>query len=109
MRKLKAILIAATLILGVSLSPLAEAKGWEPVKNEKVTGQHVVGDSEIEIKTGNGIIYVNTSKHVNIKIFTILGSRISEDNLSPGFYQFAVPTHGVFIVKAGELTCKVAL
>lgn len=85
------------------------ARGWEPLKTEKTQGNRVVSDTEVEIRSGNGMIYVTTSKNVNIKIFTILGSRIAEDTLSPGSYQFAVPTHGVFIIKAGTLTCKVAL
>lgn len=110
MRRILPFLIAvAMFLIGLAIPPVADARGWEPVKAEKVSGQHVMGDSELEIKTGNGFIYVSTSKHVNIKIFTILGSRIADDNLAPGLYQFAVPTHGVFIIKAGELTCKVAL
>ena len=87
----------------------AFAKGWESLKTEKAPGHHVVSDSEIEIKTAGGVIYLTTSRHVNIKIFTILGSRIAEDTLAPGSYQYAVPTHGVYIIKAGDLTCKVAL
>ena len=102
------------LILAVAMTMAAypvsaAAKGWEVVRNEKPAGRKVISDSEVEIRSGNGMIYISTSRNVNIKIFTILGSRIADDNLAPGNYQFAVPTHGVFIIKAGTLTCKVAL
>ena len=88
---------------------LCEAKGWENVRPEKMEGHHVMSAPELEIKVGGGSIFISSTKHINIKIFTILGSRIADDNLAPGSYQFAVPTHGVYIVKAGELTCKVAV
>ena len=90
-------------------SPGASAKGWEVVKTEKARTQHVASDSDIEIKVGGGIIYITSSRNINVKIFTILGSRIADDNLAPGAYQFSVPTHGVYIIKAGVLTCKVAV
>ena len=102
------ILIALALAGGVAPSALY-AKGWEALRNEKAQAHRVATTSELEIKAARGIIYVNTSKNVNIKIFTILGSRIADDNLPAGSYQFVVPTHGVYIIKAGDLTCKVAV
>ena len=110
MKNLRSIAVAALLAL-MALVPasVAYAKGWEAVKPEKVMGNHVISDAELEIKVGGGLIFITSSKHINIKIFTILGSRIADDNLSAGTYQFAVPTHGVYIVKAGDLTCKVAV
>lgn len=102
-------LILALAAMWLAAPCTASAKGWEAVKPEKTQGNHVVSDAELEILAGGGMIFVTTSRHVNIKIFTILGSRIAEDNLAPGTYQFTVPTHGVYIVKAGDLTCKVAV
>ena len=87
----------------------AYSKGWEVLKVEKPQAHRVASTSEIEIKAVRGVIYLTTTKNVNIKIFTILGSRIADDTLSSGSYQFVVPTHGVYIIKAGDLTCKVAV
>ena len=101
-------LIITALVLASSFAP-AYSKGWEQAKAEKAQTQRVAANSEIEIKAVRGFIYVYTNKHVNIKIFSILGSRIADDTLAPGSYQFAVPTHGVYIIKAGDLTCKVAV
>lgn len=103
-------MMAAAAMLAASLLPLpARAKGWEPVKEDRIQGTSVVADTEIEIQAGRGVIYVNSSKPVNIKIYTILGSRVADDNLAAGTYRFVVPTHGIYLVKAGELTCKVAV
>ena len=99
----------ALALLGAGASFTAHSKGWETLKSEKAQTQKVASTSEIEIKAVRGMIYLNTSKNINIKIFTILGSRIADDNLTAGSYQFIVPAHGVYIIKAGELTCKVAV
>ena len=102
-------IMMALVMLSSTASWTVIAKGWEPVKSEKAGVAHVVSDSELVIKTGGGIIYVTTTKSVNIQIFTILGSRIADDTLQPGAHQFVVPAHGVYIIKAGDLTCKVAV
>lgn len=106
MPRLRRILTIAALFIWL-IAPAA-ARGWEAVKPEKAVGHHVMSDSELEIMAGGGMIYINTSRNVNIKIFTILGSRIADDNLPAGSYQFSVP-HGVYIIKAGDITCKVAV
>lgn len=108
MRRLK--LITAMIVALCFAAPTpASAIGWEQVKTEKVAGQHVASDAEVEIRTAGGTIFVNVNRPTHIKIFTILGSQIADDTLQPGSYQFAVPTHGVFIIKTGQLTCKVAV
>ena len=109
MKRLRLRPLIAAALLSLSLFLPAYGKGWEAVKGDKIVGQHVISEQELEIKVGGGIIYVSSTKHVNIKIFTILGSRIADDTLAPGTYQFAVPAHGVYIVKAGDMTCKVAV
>ena len=104
----KLLMLMALLCLAAAPSPV-NAKGWEALKVEKAQTQRVASNSEIEIKAVRGMIYVNTTRQINIKIFTILGSRIADDTLAPGSYQFPVPAHGVYIIKAGDLTCKVAV
>lgn len=101
------LIVAAIVGLGHPL--FAEAKGWDPVKTEQAELRHVASDAEIEIKAKRGVIHLSTGRPVNIRIYTILGSQIASDNLQPGMYQYNFPVHGVYIIKAGELTCKVAV
>ena len=44
-----------------------------------------------------------------MKIFTILGRLVSSDSIPAGTSQFLLPAHGVYIVKIGDVTCKVAV
>lgn len=109
MRKVRLMIAMLMAVLTFVSIPAALSKGWEPTRTNKEILKHVASDSELEIRAGGGIIHVTCNRPVNIKIFTILGSRIADDNLSAGSYQFTVPTHGVYLIKAGDITCKVAV
>lgn len=109
MRNLRVItsLILALASLLAALEVMA--RGWEPLKAERTDVKLVVREAEVEIKSAPGVIVVTTSHQVPIKIFTILGRLVSSETLPQGSMQFLVPAHGVYIVKAGDLTCKVAV
>lgn len=99
-----------TIATTIAISPVvAFAKGWEQPRTERSDARHVVRDSDIEIKAARGVIIVTSSHAVQIKVFTILGQLISSETLPAGTHQLTVQAHGVYIVKAGDLTCKVAL
>ena len=98
------------VMLLAALTPVEGlAKGWDVLKSERSDVRKIGGDTDIEIKATRGVIMINVNRTVNIKIFSILGSMIANDTLQPGIYQFLVPAHGVYIIKAGDLTYKLAL
>ena len=66
-------------------------------------------DTDLEIKAAPGLILISNSSQVQIKVFTILGRLVSNETLPPGNSRLQLPTHGVYIVKVGDLTCKVAV
>lgn len=82
---------------------------WESLKTERTDAKTVVKETEIEIKTASSTIIVTSNHSVQIKIFTILGRLVSSDSLPPGTNQLTLPAHGVYLVKIGNLTCKVAV
>ncbi|MDE7381663.1 MAG: T9SS type A sorting domain-containing protein [Muribaculaceae bacterium] len=108
--KLRYFLITILMLLSLTAAPLtAPAKGWEVSKTERADARQAANNSDIEIKTARGVIIVTTNHPSQIKVFTILGQLVSSENLPTGTFQFSVPAHGVYIIKAGDLTCKAAL
>lgn len=96
-------------MLTASLPAFAVSKTWEMVKTERTDARHVVRETDIEIKSAPQSVIVSSNHGVQIKIFTILGRLVNSETLPAGTYQFTLPTHGVYIVKVGDLTCKVAV
>lgn len=104
--------VAAAILTLVALLPIesfAASGKWETLKTERSDAKTVIRDSELEIKAARGVIVVTSSRPVQIKVYTILGQLISRENLPAGSSQLNVQAHGVYIIKTGELTCKVAL
>ncbi len=108
--RIRKIAITAAIALMTCLTALpVSARGWEPLKAAREDARLVVREAEIEVSSAPGVIQVSSNRAVQIKIFTILGRIVSSETLQPGIMQFRVPAHGVYIVKAGTLTCKVAV
>lgn len=107
---LRQILILSLILTALAIgSPMVFAKGWEVPKTERTDARQAANNSDIEIKTARGVIIVTANHPSQIKVFTILGQLITSENLPAGTFQFTVPAHGVYIIKAGDLTCKAAL
>lgn len=103
--------IAITLMLAVSpVGTALAARAWETVRTETVSEHKTIArTSEIEVKAARGIIFVTCNHPLNIKVFNILGRLVSQETLPAGTSQLQLGGHGVYIIKAGEFTCKVAL
>lgn len=86
----------------------ASPKAWEVVKADRSSTRLVVKDADVEIRTQPGAIIVIASKPVEIKVFTILGQLVSHEHLPAASFRLPISNHGIYIVKAGELTGKVA-
>lgn len=110
-QKLRGCLCVILMLIALCAPVMAAspAKGWEPVKTERADAKYVVRESELEIKAASGVIIVSSSRPVQIKIFTILGRLVNSETLQAGRSQLSLPAHGVYIVKVGDLTCKVAV
>lgn len=109
--KLSAILMSGILLLvsAAAVPAYAGPKSWEPVKTERADIKTVVKETDIEIKASQGLIVVACNHPVQIKIFTILGRLVNNETIPAGRSQLLLPAHGVYIVKIGDLTCKVAV
>lgn len=102
--------IALGIMMAFSVAPINAAPGkWEQVRNERSDTRTVASDSDTEIKASKGVVVVVASKPVQVKIYTILGQLVSRETLPAGISQISIQPHGVYIIKSGDLTCKVAL
>lgn len=109
MRRIRAfLLLMVCAVLTFAPVPVA-ARAWEPVKSERADAKSVAKESELEVKAASSTIIVTTNHQVQIKIFTILGRLVNSETIPPGTSQLSLPAHGVYLVKVGSLTCKVAI
>lgn len=106
-RRAYSIIAAIILVLAPAASP-AMAKGWESVRTDVSSLNTVARGNDIVVRVAPGQVVVSSSQPVQIKIFTILGQVVSSDTLQPGVNRLSL-SHGVYIVKVADLTCKIAV
>lgn len=106
MKKWRYILIAAMLICAI---PAAEgALKWEYVSSSLTTDD--TSDTEkVEVTVKDGYIYVDTPKPITIKLMSILGQLVSQQNLPAGVSRIKMSAKGIYILKAGSLTKRVSV
>ncbi|MDE7346452.1 MAG: T9SS type A sorting domain-containing protein [Muribaculaceae bacterium] len=103
------VLMTAMAFMALALSPaFCDAKGWEAVRADVSGLNSVARDNDVEIRVSPGHVVVVASQSVQIKVFTILGQVVSSETLPAGTSRLPL-SHGVYIVKVGDLTCKIAV
>ena len=109
MKRRLRVFTAVAVMMTAALSPApCFAKGWEAVRVDVSGLNSVAHDDEVEIRVSPGHVVVVASQQVQIKVFTILGQVVSSETLPAGTSRLPL-SHGVYIVKVGDLTCKIAV
>lgn len=107
-RPLRKIFLAFLLSIGI-FTATAASHQWAPLRVDTAGSKEIVADEEIQIHTLPSTIILHLSQTSKVEIFTILGRVVNLETLPAGSYEFHADTHGIYIVKIGDLTCKVAL
>ncbi len=104
------VILALVLTLGLENVALAEVQ-WRET-NREVQGKTWNDPRQsdgIEIYGRNGTITIVTPKRINVRVYTILGQMVSQATLQPGTSELRLGSRGIFLVRIGNLTQKVAI
>lgn len=107
MKFLRIILIFVSLLCVV---PAVDAAGpkWELVQSVSAGAPVYEGD-KIEVSVSDGYIYLFTPKTVTVKVMSIVGQLISEQQLPAGMSKLRISARGIYILKAGDVTLRVTI
>jgi len=104
--------LCAILLVMLTLSQTAVAELQWRETNREVHGKSLVDtrvSDGIEIYGSKGTITIVTPRRIVVRVYTILGQMISQATLSAGTSELHLESRGVYLVKIGSLTQKVAL
>lgn len=107
--RLIALLIAFAGIAVPVSGAAPQSDGWRQLKHYSADARSVAKDSDTEVFAAKGAIVVRTVKPVEVEVYTILGQLVSRHTVPAGTSQLEMPSRGVYIVRVGRLTGKVAL
>ncbi len=110
MRLLRVILLSLCLAIA-GFDGFAVRPGWEQVQSpQAVSSRSDDGNEErVDVTVRDGYIYVTTPRPVTVRVMTILGQLISQQNLPEGTSRLKVTSRGIYILKAGSQTHRVTI
>ena len=109
---MKRALVILITIITLTVSNMVSAQlAWRET-NREVQGRSLTDPrvtDGVEVYGSNGVITIKTTRRITVRVFTILGQSVSQATLNPGTSELRLGTRGIYIVKIGNLTQKVAL
>lgn len=112
MRKTIQILTAALLAACLSFPVAARqaAPRWEPVVTEQAADLDSASEPDrVEVEVRDGYIYVTTLRPASVKVLSILGQLISQQNIPAGTSRLRISARGIYILKIGTITKRVTI
>lgn len=109
------ILLVAAVVVSALVMPGLDARAqmqWHEVNGSSASVPSLNNPDEsdgVEIAVSDGAIIVRTPQKVEVRVFTILGQLVSQATLNAGTSELKISSRGIYIVKIGNLTQKVAL
>ena len=106
---LRTALVFASLLMAAAA--WAGARQWESVDRlplqayERQLSQSA--DDGFLLTMADGYVYLAIQKRLNVKMFTILGQPVVDQNLEAGVYRFRPAARGIYILKIGTQTRRV--
>jgi len=108
---MRRLIVIATLILALAMPVVTSAKvQWREIS--QVQGRSLTDPRQtdgVEIFQKSGAIVIRTQRTIQVRVYTILGQLVSQATLSPGTSELRLNSRGIYLVKIGNLTQKVAL
>ena len=104
------VILAMVLTLGLQNVALAEVQ-WRET-NREVQGRtwnDPRSSDGIEIYGNRGTITIVTPKRITVRVYTILGQIVSQSTLPSGTFELKLGTRGIYLVRIGNITQKVAI
>lgn len=104
MIKVRHIIIAALLSLPVEVAAVGVAE-------RMFMEDFCVAPDEQKVKISacDGNIKITAETEADVEIYTILGRFITRKHILPGVTEISVPNRGIYIVKVGKQTAKIAV
>ncbi|MDY3933779.1 MAG: T9SS type A sorting domain-containing protein [Muribaculaceae bacterium] len=110
---MKRLLVILSVILSLMMAaPEADAQMVWRESSRSITKQSLIdpGQNEgIEIFVFDGVVCVRTPHRIQVRVFTILGQLVSQSYLNPGQSELKIASRGIYIIKIGNITQKVAI
>lgn len=102
------LMIIAVAVTSLASEPIKWQETTKVLRQNTMVSERTLPDG-IEIYAADGTIYVRIQGKETVKVFTILGQLVNRSTLAQGTWELKINSRGIYIIKIGNHTQKVAL
>lgn len=99
---------AALLLCSVAVDAGA-AKQWERVAPPVTESVDPAATDQYDVRVVDGAVVLTVNRKSPVKIFTILGQLVAEQQLEPGVWRLPISVRGIYILKIGDTTRRITI
>ena len=107
-RRIQAVAVYLAVLIGATgfvMHAAPTSPSWEVVSSRVD-----LDDSDrIETSVRDGYIFITTSRPVTVRLYSILGQLISQQNIPAGTSRLKVDIRGIYILKIGSVTRRITV
>lgn len=101
-------LLTCLLLAVVSVAAVA-APSWEKIASGSSEIIENVNSEKIDVRVVDGNIILSINNAAQVKVFTILGQLVAQQQLEPGIWSLSIPARGIYILKVGSATRRITI
>lgn len=99
-------ILVLAAVVAVAL-PCAGVLRWELVSPAPAV--ELAEEEYADVRVDNGTVYITVNRPVQVKVLTIVGQLIANDNLQPGTSRLRLTAKGIYILKIGSVTKRISI
>lgn len=111
MNKLKRHIIRLTAAMVLTITAVSgyAAPGWEKIAPAKEEITETVVQDGVDVRVVDGAVWIRLNGKNNVKVFTILGQLVAEQQLDAGTWRMPLTARGIYILKIGSTTRRITI
>ena len=109
LRHISRLILVTCALWCVSLDTYA-AKQWERISQSPAT-EAVEGANadQYDVRIVDGAVVLTLNRKITVKLFTILGQLVAEQQLEGGVWRMPLTVRGIYILKIGDTTRRITI
>lgn len=80
---------------------------WERIGAPAV--EQVETDATVQVSVADHAIVLTLTRAAEVKVFTILGQLVADEQLAPGIWRLPMDKRGIYILKTGASTRRITI
>lgn len=106
---MRILLIVTAMTLSAIAGSAAAPTLWEAAGSVTVRDTERLDDSGMEITVRDGVVTLILTRPAQVRVLTILGQPLSQENLPAGIHRLRLTAKGIYIVRVGQTTRRVTI